>query len=689
MANLSSLIHELRERIAAACSSSSVASAASAGEDPLEARFRVVLPNLLHAYVVPSSAAKEREVTAVLKLLSHTARNFPGVFFHGKTDAVFPVLRHVLPFLAEPAFRSCHELIFDTAATLLSLLRTGDRDAYRQFFLEAMAAVEDISYVASLKRDMGSSRSVSLKCFCESFAVISTSSSLFCEAPSCHQLENGAGIVVDLGDNLRWQSFSAWIIRLLSKFLTEGSLHVEGLVNESFVSAVCSFLCYEDATLHMACFDLVRITMSVVDASVIGIENFIRSIACILQHDEKELTFFRNIAYDSSVGACLHVLHSACQDMIVKSTASEIVSAFPKSLQSTESPELQVALCSAYVRIAKICPIYIWKPAQLISIICSSKSCLALIECIQMAASVLDPGDVRNDHVSSQGVSFANDTDFDIAKVGEKRSAQNNHCQNKRQKIEDVGLFPFVDVHICDGSNLSLTCDEDTKHVRDLQSSLSKFFGFSSPEISKASLLRPEISVMALSLLCIAFCRYPNTSLAISIFQQLFSWIPWICKQEKDTGSLPFGLSTCLVAIDNLLLLQGSIHNKMLLCNGDSCQDDGSGLSFVTQRYDDLTYLLKLPWTNDSSISLADPIWKIKCLSIQVLSKIFHWSVGSNLEVLDMAITDEVEQVRKEAVVSLPVIILCSGHNMVEIIVRRLEYVYQLLYCFLFLSNFT
>lgn len=62
MANLSSLIHELRERIADSSSPSSTAAAASsaaAGEDPLETRFRVVLPNLLHAYVNPSSTGTQ------------------------------------------------------------------------------------------------------------------------------------------------------------------------------------------------------------------------------------------------------------------------------------------------------------------------------------------------------------------------------------------------------------------------------------------------------------------------------------------------------------------------------------------------------------------------------------------------------------------------------------------------------
>lgn len=51
--NLSSLVHELRERIAA---SSSTPTSRSQNDDALVSRFRDVLPNLLHSYVVPSSS---------------------------------------------------------------------------------------------------------------------------------------------------------------------------------------------------------------------------------------------------------------------------------------------------------------------------------------------------------------------------------------------------------------------------------------------------------------------------------------------------------------------------------------------------------------------------------------------------------------------------------------------------------
>lgn len=49
-------------------------------------------------------AANEREVIAVLKLLTHTVKNFPGVFFHGKATTILPIICRILPFFAEPSF---------------------------------------------------------------------------------------------------------------------------------------------------------------------------------------------------------------------------------------------------------------------------------------------------------------------------------------------------------------------------------------------------------------------------------------------------------------------------------------------------------------------------------------------------------------------------------------------------------
>ena len=115
-AKLSSLVHELRERIAASSSSPNTnnnPSVSGSDDDALEVRFRSVLPNLLNAYLVPCSSPNEREVIAVVKLVSHTAKYFPGVFFRGTNpSSILPILARILPFFSEPLFRSLSLSLF-------------------------------------------------------------------------------------------------------------------------------------------------------------------------------------------------------------------------------------------------------------------------------------------------------------------------------------------------------------------------------------------------------------------------------------------------------------------------------------------------------------------------------------------------------------------------------------------------
>lgn len=49
-----------------------------------------------------------------------------------------------------------------------------------------------------------------------------------------------------------------------------------------------------------------------------------------------------DMAFDSTIGSCLDVLHSRCPADIVRLTAAELVSAFYNSLLKTKSCELQV-----------------------------------------------------------------------------------------------------------------------------------------------------------------------------------------------------------------------------------------------------------------------------------------------------------------------------------------------------------
>ncbi|PQQ14473.1 serine/threonine-protein kinase ATR isoform X1 [Prunus yedoensis var. nudiflora] len=597
MANLSSLLHELRERIAA----TSATPPNHADDDVLDARFRAVLPNLLHAYVVPSPSANEREVTAVLKLIAHTARNFPGVFYHGKASAILPLLGRILPFFAEPAFRSRHGVIFETVGSLLSLLRTGARDAYRQFFIDSMIVVEDILYVASVCADVSNimeSTKLTLKCFCESFNAILDDPDHLGDLPASNKLNDGIGILINLTGKIRWQPFATWMIKLLGKCLTEGTLYVEGLINVSFVTAVCSLLCYGDADVHMACFEFACVVGSAINYDIIPHQKIIQSISTILREDKEGLPVFRNIIYDSSIGGCLDALHCSCPEDVVKLTAADLVDVFPHSMSSTKSQELKVALCNAYMRIAKMCPPHIWRPESLVYVLSCPEPCFSLIDCLQV----------------------------------ERKRTHTVACE--REDYADYmhqSLLSFVEI-------------------------------LKSPGVNPDS-LRPEVALTALSMLCIAFCRYPETNLSQSIFNQMYAWIPWVCQQAKRENSVALDISIYLEGIHSMLLSQSPLAM--------------GSMEFENKDVDaDLMHVVKLPWTH-SLVNNTGPHhpWKTKCTSVQVACKLGHRTrTETQLEVLDLSLNDEFQEVNIEAIISMPVIVIWSGFGGLSHIFRRLEF---------------
>lgn len=665
MANLSSLVHELRERIAASSSTPT-----SIGDDiALETRFRAVLPNLLHAYVVPSPSANEREVTAVLKLISHTARNFPGVFYHGKATAVLPVIGRILPFFAEPAFRSRHGVIFETIGSLLSLLRSGARDVYRQFFVDSMLVVEDLLYVASLSAESSSITQVTcltLKCFRDSFEGVLNDPDHLGDLPDGNKPTDGVGIIVNLKGKRRWRPFATWIIKLLSKCLTEGTLYVEGLIHASFVSAACSLLCYGDADLQMACFDFARIIGSVLNYDVLSHRKLIQSISTILNEDKDGLPVFRNMAYDSSMGSCLHALHSKCADDVVKQTAADLVNVFLQTLWRTKSQELKVALCKAYIRIAKVCPSHVWRPESLIRSLCFPNPCFLLIDCFRVALSVLGPVSVGGRATNRSALDSLKAIDYSTAnlRVGEKRPiADVDPFKVKRQKLD--GEIVAFDANMQGQGKYTcvVACEREDKYAYDMHKSLVSFVKYlNSPEDGTNS-LSPHVALTALSMLCIAVSRYPDTNLSVCIFQQMFAWIPWICKLAKQENSITLDMSIYLEGIHGILLLQSAplMENQLFKISDNSA--------------DLLPTVLKLPWSHSLAVSESQSTWKTKCISLQVASKLgpsLKNEIG--LEVFDLSLQDEVEEVRLEAVVSMPVIVIWSGLGILTHIFRRLEF---------------
>ncbi|KAH0698336.1 hypothetical protein KY290_016254 [Solanum tuberosum] len=658
MANLSSLVHELRERIAA----SSSTPPNIRNDDALEVRFRAVLPNLLNAYVVPSASANEREVFAVLKLIAHTAKNFPGVFYHGKAGAVLPVIGRILPFLAEPAFCSRHAVIIETVGALLSTLRTGDRDAYRQFFMDTLLVVEDLLHVASLcdKQSSTESQEVSLRCFSVSFGGgwSNHETTILSDLPLCCKPSDGNGILINVKGKERWQPFASSSIKILCKCLTEGTLYVEGLLETSSVLSACTLLCFGDVDVHMACFDFLRITGAAINPEIIPAERLIQLITAILRGDEAGLPVFSNTAYDSSIGGCLHVLYTNCPDDIVRSTSADLVNIFPHSLLKTRSLDLKDALCLAYTRIAKSCPPHIWRPESLIHLLHSPTPILPLIECFQVALSRIFPDLARGESVNNGGKGLSDV--HENPRAAEKRPGEDLESSNaKHQKIDDENRYSSMKYE--DVISYGFGSLGEKQYADHMHNSLTLFIKLLKPPSQESSSLGPEIALTALSTLCIAFCRYPQAELSIQIFRQMYEWIPWVCEEANQKFPNPIDLHFFLEAIHNLLIIAGSLPSE-----SEYFKTKGGNLALLQS-------LLRHPWTRSQSTDTYSSS-KAKILSLCVLSKIGPLlQGGSDLDILDLGLRDTAEDVKIEAVISMPVILMWSGFGLLNHIFKRLE----------------
>ncbi|XVF45588.1 hypothetical protein PTKIN_Ptkin02bG0218200 [Pterospermum kingtungense] len=667
--SLSSLVHELRERIAATSSTPpNNTNINNNGEDDmLETRFRAVLSKLLHDYVVPSSANK-REVIAALKLISHTARNSRGVFYHGKPSAILPVIGRLLPFFAEPAFRSLHGEIFETVGLLLSLLRTGCQDAYRMLFIDAMCAIEAISYIGSLSVEnsrITEAKGLNLKCFYRSFSGNLSDSACLCDLPTSNKPIDGPGILINLFGENRWQPFATWILKLLSKCLTEGTLYVEGLVNTSVVCAASSLLCYEDADLHMACFDFARVIISAVGYDIVPHGNLIQSISAILSEDQEALPVFRSLAYDSSIGGCLLALHTSCPDDVVKLTAENIVNVLHHSMWRTKSMELKVALCTAYIRISRTCSPHVWAPESLINVLCSPEPCMSLIDCFQVALSCLGPNRVgggTTDH-SNLGLLASSDKSVANPKAGEKRHIIDvDSYKIKRQKID--GEIKFSNTKIPGDIKLTdiVSYKSEEGYADSMFESLLLFVETLNVPGVRHEALRPDVALTALSMLSIAFSRYPQTNMSLCIIQQMLAWIPWICEEAKKGNLMMLDISIYLEGIHAMLLKQGSLFFEYKLFENE-CDEVN------------INVVLQLPWTHSLAVPTPHIPWRAKLISVQVVSKLGpSFCTGSGFEVLDLALHDEAEEVRKEAFVSMPLIVIWSGLDTLANMFRRMEF---------------
>jgi serine/threonine-protein kinase ATR len=111
----------------------------------------------------------------------------------------------------------------------------------------------------------------------------------------------------------------------------------------------------------------------------------------------------------------------------------------------------QVALCSAYVRIAQVCPPHVWKPEHLISALCHPEPCLPLIECFQVAVSTLGPHLFGGIQGNNKNVALLLNENNSIESIrhGQKRSIQDmDNLKIKRQKLNEEIDFTEASVEV-------------------------------------------------------------------------------------------------------------------------------------------------------------------------------------------------------------------------------------------------
>ncbi|CAN4107316.1 unnamed protein product [Withania somnifera] len=406
----------------------------------------------------------------------------------------------------------------------------------------------------------------------------------------------------------------------------------KGLLETSYVFSVCTLLCYGDADVHMACFDFLRITGAAMNHEIIPAERLIPLITAILRGDKDGLPVFCNIAYDSSIGGCLHVLYTNCPDEIVRSTSTDLTNVSPHSLLKTKSLDLKDALCFSYIRIAKSCPPHIWRPESLIHLLYSTTPIMPLVECFQVALSRLFP--------DLTGVESVNNGGKGLSDVHENSNA-------KHQKIDDENRYSSMKYKNVIKFSYGFGSLGEKQYSDHMHNSLTLFVKLLKPPSPESSSLGPEVALTALSTLCIVFCRYPQAELSIQIFCKMYEW-------ANQKVPIPIDLRFFLEAVHNLLIIAGSLPN-------DSEYFKTKGVNLALMRS-----LVTLQWTRSQSTVPTHDRRQRSFLCVCFLKLGLYCKVEMIFDILDLGLRDTPEDVRIVDVISMPVILMWSGYGLLN-----------------------
>lgn len=124
------------------------------------------------------------------------------------------------------------------------------------------------------------------------------------------------------------------------------------------------------------------------------------------------------------------------------------------------------------------------------------------------------------------------DKSVGASRAGEKRPIQDAEAlKSKRQKVDEESAASDSNTQMDKKHTDVVACEREDDYANHMHTSLLCLIEYlRSPDVNPDS-PRPDVALTALSTLCIAFCRYPETNMALTIFQQMYSWIPWILEQ--------------------------------------------------------------------------------------------------------------------------------------------------------------
>lgn len=155
-----------------------------------------------------------------------------------------------------------------------------------------------------------------------------------------------------------------------------------------------------------------------------------------------------------------------------------------------------------------------------------------LQDCFEVAISILGPDLVGGGTISDTSSHLAAcDKRSDRYRVECKRPAEDlGTSKLKRQKTNEEEVTSDIDVKREDVF-CQLNYETKEKYSSDMCTALFSALESLKPSSLDTKSTRDELSLATLSMLCMVFCKFPNTSLSVRIFELIYLWVPWICKQ--------------------------------------------------------------------------------------------------------------------------------------------------------------